>query len=308
MMRALWLLAMIPLLAAAAPPPCGMSLGFNQPDAGGSIQRPVWESKEREALLFADGLHVNTDGTKRSYSVDDFFGTKQALNTICNAMAGYCTDLRTNGKSDPKKLAARAALLAQARDEGWPKAQLVETRLSSAVIVMPGGKPCPEQDGFLVSATALTNPAVSDTCDLGRYLDALAVAAIVIPSGGAFAAHGARVGDLAVVLPVSGGAPVYAVVGDTGPSDELGEGTVRLAQILLNKPAPPANYDEIRGRGLYKGKGWEMPLSAVLVFPGSRDAKNPYLTEARIEAAGAALLTGWGGADRLRSCAADHAR
>ena len=40
-----------------------------------------------------------------------------------------------------------------------PQAQLVETRLSSAVIVMPGGKPCPEQDGFLVSATALTNPA-----------------------------------------------------------------------------------------------------------------------------------------------------
>ena len=93
------------------------------------------------------------------------------------------------------------------RETAGPKAQLVETRLSSAVIVMPGGKPCPEQDGFLVSATALTNPAVSDTCDLGRYLDALAVAAIVIPSGGAFAAHGARVGDLAVVLPVSGGAP-----------------------------------------------------------------------------------------------------
>lgn len=306
MQRAFSVLAAVLFCAGAAPPPmtCNMRLAFKQPDNQGRDQRPVWHDAKDTTVLFADDLHVNTDGTKRSYKIDDFWGEIDAINTLCNAMAGYCTDLKTSGRTDRTKVAERISALKTARERDWPADLLAKTKLSPAVIVMKDGKPCAEQDGFLISSTSLQDPKVKDVCDLGKYVDALTVPAIVIPKGSnGFSARNIHVGDLAVVLPRGQTTVILAVVGDTGPVDELGEGTVALARAALNKNADPANYDEVRGRGRYAGKGWEIPYSYVLIFAGTRDVKNPYMTNDRIGSADfKKKFDDWGGIERLTAC------
>lgn len=128
----------------------------------------------------------------------------------------------------------------------------------------------------MVSMTALQDPKINDACDLAKYVDAVTVPALVIPKGSnGFSARNVHVGGLAVVMPRHDKAPIYAVVGDIGPADELGEGTVGLARLALNKTADPVNYDEVRGRGKCAGKGWEIPYSYVLIFRGHARHQRP---------------------------------
>ena len=293
----------VALLGAAPSPPVAynMAVTFNHPDDNGSRTTAVWRDPAKKALLFADALHVNTDGTKRSYKVSDFWGKADALNNLCNAMSDACAGL------DSGQLRTRRMAIEKARADGWPEAAWAASRISDQIIPRhkgPEGRqvPCPEIDGFLISATALTDPAISDQCNLDRYIDALTVNAVVIPGSATLTATGARVGDLAVVMKPDGTA-FYAVVGDTGPRKEIGEISIALAGAILGKTRPPANYDEIRGRApRWTGKGWDVPKGFVLILPGTRDAANPYLTTSRIEAAAAPLFQAWGGTDRLKAC------
>src|SRR4029453_7828428 len=113
----------------------------------------------------------------------------------------------------------------------WAADLLKQTRISSQIIPFKGGKPCPLVDGFLVSATALHKINVSDACDISNYLDALTVPAIVLPGNprqgrSGFAERDARIGDLAVAMRSGESNPVYSVVGDTGPTTELGEASI----------------------------------------------------------------------------------
>jgi hypothetical protein len=100
--------------------------------------------------------------------------------------------------------------------------------------------------------------------------------------------------------------PVFAVVGDTGPSGELGEGSVALNGRLLGKTAEPVNCQELRGKGAFKGKAWVTPPTVVIVFPGTRNAAEPWMTPERIEAAGRPLFEKWGGIERARSCSKSY--
>jgi hypothetical protein len=300
--------ALVTLSSAQTPPSsqCAMSLAFANPDDNGARTTAVWHDAGDHALLFGDAMHVNTDGTKRSYKVTDFWGKVDALNNPCNAMTDACAGLNN------AQLTARRVVTQQAREAGWPAGLLARTRLNPQIIPFksyPDGRhaPCPEVDGFLVSATALHDPRVRDECDLRRYVDALAVSAVVIPKRGGFIDRGAAVGDLAVVM-LPGGAVFYAVVGDTGPVKELGEGSVALAGALLGKTAPPANYDEIRGRGRWAGRSWEVPKAFVLILPNSRRTPVPYPTQAEVEQAARPAFERWGGAPRLRACAAVYRR
>jgi hypothetical protein len=45
---------------------CKMSPAFDQPDEDGTTTTAVWQDLSKAALLFADALKVNTDGTRRS--------------------------------------------------------------------------------------------------------------------------------------------------------------------------------------------------------------------------------------------------
>jgi hypothetical protein len=291
-------------LSPAQAVPCGMALGFNQADGQSSL--PVWEDGRGTGLLFADGLNVNTDGTRRSYSVDDFWGETRALNNLCNAMSDACAGLSKEG------LRARRILTQQAKARGWPADMLEQTRISPSIIPRKDGKPCPEVDGYLVSATSLHRQAMRDPCDISNYADALSVPAIVIPKrarGGVatpFEVRNANIGDLVVLMRAGSSNVHYAVVGDRGPAKSLGEVSVALAADLLGRSAPPSNYREIRGRGPYRGRGWVVPKTFVLILPGTRNQADPYMTRAAIERNAAARFASWGGQERLAACAAAY--
>lgn len=306
---AMWgLVASVALQAPAAPPPaCEMALAFHQKDGNAPGGRtPVWSGaasgQAPPSLLFIEKLNVNTDGTRRSYRVADFWGEHDALNNLCNAMTDGCAGL------GPQALRQRRLLTQQAREQGWPRELTASTRLSPQIIPFRAGKPCPEVDGFLVSATALHRPGQGDACDIARYVDALDTSAIVLPKSALkgqpseFVRRNARVGDLVVTLRPERLEPVFAVVGDTGPSDQLGEGSVALNGRLLGKTRAPANYLELRGKPPFQGQAWTVPPVAVLVFPGTGNPAEPFMTQARIDREAARLFERWGGPERARAC------
>jgi len=273
---------------------CAMSRAFLQPDEGGAKQRAVWADANNSSLMFAEGLNVNTDGTRRSYSITDFGGHDNAINNLCNAMGDACEGVSFSGRRQITQAAFAA---------GWPPDQLARTKISSSIIPFKNGKPCAPVDGFLVSATSLHKRVITDPCDITNYVDSLEVAALVLPKGqNGFSTRGAKVGDLAVVMLPNSTTPVFAVIGDSGPSKELGEGSVALAGRLLGKTEPPKNYDEIRGRGAFVGRGWVVPKSFVLIFPRTLNEQNPFMSTERINEAAQRKFEDWGGLARLQAC------
>lgn len=298
------------LLASSAslaqPIPCGMTLDFQQPDNNGKTRVAVWRDTAASALLFADTMNINTDGTRRSYSVDDFWGEKQALNNLCNAMSDACDGLSS------EQLKQRRIVTQAAKASNWPASQTAATRISPSIIPFRNGKPCPEVGGYLVSATALHKPKIADPCNIDNYADALTVPAIVLPKRASkkvatpFEAAGAEIGDLVVTMKAGSNSVHYAVVGDKGPARSLGEISVALAGDLLGKTAPPQSYQEIRGRGSFKGKGWVVGRTFTLIFPKTRNSNDPHMTRVRIEQEAAARFKAWGGLNRLKACAAAY--
>ncbi|OGB27188.1 MAG: hypothetical protein A3I66_11590 [Burkholderiales bacterium RIFCSPLOWO2_02_FULL_57_36] len=286
---------------------CGMAEAFKQRDGNGKGGlTSVWSGEQSSSLLFIESLNVNTDGTSRSYSVDDFWGERTALNNLCNAMKDACAGLSKD------ELRKRRILTQQAFANGWPDAQLKASRISPSIIPFKNGKPCSPKNGFLISATALHKPAINDVCDTNNYVDSLIVPALVIPKNPSktqlseFAKRNAKVGDLVVAMVPGTAKPVFAVVGDTGPAGELGEGSLALNGSLLGKKAEPTNYLEVRGKGAFKGKAWTVPKAIVIVFPGSRDTANPFMTRDRIDESAQQRFEKWGGLERMNACAAAY--
>jgi len=283
---------------------CSMKPAFNQKDSDGiNGKTPVWSDKDVASLLFVESLNVNTDGTRRSYNVNDFWGKEIALNNLCNAMRDGC-----NGLSDELKK-KRRIVTQNAFSKDWPKDQLEQSKISPKIIPFRNGKPCPSSDGFLVSSTALHKPNITDVCDIDNYIDSLTTPAIVLPGNPSttidseFSSRNAKVGDLVVTLIPGATTPVYAVVGDTGPANKLGEGSIALNGKLLGKNSIPENLREIKGYSNSKGSSWVVPNAIVLIFPGTRDAANPFINTDRINEAAKNAFEAWGGIERLNSCA-----
>jgi hypothetical protein len=290
---------------------CRMSLGFWQQDISHIGKRtPVWKDTSppqgASALLFRHALEVNTDGTRRSYSVEDFWGETRAVNNLCNAMSDSCVGLTR------AELRDRRIITQQAKANQWPIEQLKATRIDPQIIPFKDGRPCPEVDGYLVSATALQQPLVKDACDPKVYLDAATVPALVLPEGiqpapgkprapTGFDLADARIGDLVVAISPSTPTPVYGVVGDIGPDNKLGEASVAMNGPLANISRAPINYKDVIDH-------WVVGDATVLIFSGTRDAKSPYLTNERINHDAAIRFAQWGGGslsgamDRLKSC------
>ena len=66
------------------------------------------------------------------------------------------------------------------------------------------------------------------------------------------------------------------------------------------------NYNEIRGRGEFAGRGWTVSRALVLIFPGTRDSANPFMTSDRIEQAARMKFEAWGGMTRLKACVREY--
>ena len=138
--------------------------------------------------------------------------------------------------------------------------------------------------GYYVSATALAD-RTKPVNDPTRYVDASKIPFIVLP--GAMARQiGARPGDFAVVFNQRNSKSSYAIFGDVGPPDRIGEGSMALAENLGIR-------SDARNGGARRG-------ILFLVFPGSGNGRPRTIDE--INAESEKLLQAWGGTSQLAAC------
>jgi hypothetical protein len=138
--------------------------------------------------------------------------------------------------------------------------------------------------GYYVSATALTD-RTKPMNDPAHYVDSTKIPYIVLP-GAMSRQIGARPGDFAVVFNQRNGKSSYAIFGDVGPHDRIGEGSVALAENLGIR-------SDARNGGARRG-------ILFLVFPGSGNGRPRPIEE--INAESEKLLQAWGGTSQLTAC------
>jgi hypothetical protein len=143
--------------------------------------------------------------------------------------------------------------------------------------------------GYYVSATALADRS-KPVNDPTRYVDASKIPFIVLP-GATARQFGARPGDFAVVLNLGNGKSSYAIFGDVGPYDRIGEGSVALAENLGIRS--DARNGGARGGILY------------VVFPGSGNGQPRSIEEINSETE--KLVQEWGGMSQLTACTVPQA-
>ena len=138
--------------------------------------------------------------------------------------------------------------------------------------------------GYYVSSTALADRS-KPANDPTRYVDASRIPFVVLP-GGMARQLGARPGDFAVVFNQRNSKSSYAIFGDVGPIDRIGEGSVALAENLGIR-------SDARNGGARRG-------ILYLVFPGSGNREPRTIEEINVE--GQKLLQEWEGSIQLDAC------
>ncbi len=147
--------------------------------------------------------------------------------------------------------------------------------------------------GYYVSATALADRTKLPN-DPTRYVDASKIPFVVLP-GGMARQLGARPGDFVIVFNRRNNKSSYAIFGDVGPFDRIGEGSIALAENIGVRSDP--RNGGARGGIFY------------LVFPGSGNRQPRTLEE--IGGEGERLLQSWENSTLLSECKAqvpDHAQ
>lgn len=130
----------------------------------------------------------------------------------------------------------------------------IVTDASGTPIVQGATDPCP---GFYVSTTSLQDHSKATT-DPHRYVDSTKICYISIPSN-EIHDHGLHPGDVALVHCKQTGQASAAIVGDVGPKNKWGEGSVCLAKALdLNISPKHGGCDSGVTCVVFKGssKGW----------------------------------------------------
>ena len=211
------------------------------------------------AVAFTSGLAVNADGAPNAYHRVLGPTTRDpGLLHICNGVAvleraadgrmvNRYPDLKVPGTS-PKCKADVFAL----QERGFPSCDSGECLRIFGFFAPPRscgpgrndecGVPPFATDAsgaptqFFISTTSLFDPTFEPT-DPRRYLDARSVPHFVLPGGegGPFGTrHGIRLGDLALIA--QGNRGVFAVFGDAGPPDGLGEASPAVITRLAGAP------------------------------------------------------------------------
>jgi hypothetical protein len=142
--------------------------------------------------------------------------------------------------------------------------------------------------GYYVSETALADRS-KPVNDPTRYVDASKIPFIVLP-GSMARDVGARPGDFAVVINQNNGKSSYAIFGDVGPFDRIGEGSIALAENLEIR-------SDARNGGARRG-------ILYVVFPGSGNGQPRSIDE--INAETEKLVQDWGGTSQLTACTAQQ--
>lgn len=280
------------LAAGQARAACAEAVAFQQPLAKGATT-VTW--LDDAALKFRSPLAINTDGAPNAYHIDGRPGG--ALNTLCNAGRVLSSDGAYDGYQDCDRFLADVKT---AQQGGWHGPTRIvwhgivtRDRSRHEPVVQDSGA----YAGYFVSATSLQNKAYKES-DQRRYLDSRAVPFLVLPKRSAFLGEGgARLGDLAFVMDPRTQLYTFAVVGDLGPRNKLGEASIALAAAIKGVAIDPRT---VTGGTLRK---LVVPQKVVtLVFPGAKVAA-PY-GPAEIAEAGIQAITRFGGLDRLKQCAA----
>lgn len=214
------------------------------------LQNPTGQ---KPIILFRTTLRVNTDGSPLSYHPQDLRGRDKALNNICNAVVVKKTG--SNENLCRTHFGDAIGVFEGFRDAKYQKVpdgfQIIWANVLAAVKDQGKDVPCVFTSGafqgYFGSMTALKNGVTGDKgeCDINDQVNPMAVPALVLVGGNnAVKEFGARVGDLLVAYNPTTRLFSSAIIGDTGPEDNLGEGSVFLNMKLLGATVPPTNKAE----------------------------------------------------------------
>jgi hypothetical protein len=234
---------------------------------------------DAEFVLFRSRLRVNTDGSPNSYHPDDLTGQTKAINNIANAIS-----VRRNCKSVSYKETIQA--FQNFRDHDWnvPAGyQIIWQNVLAARTEKTRKVPCVfqsgEYQGYFGSLTALKNNlsgTAAGECGVLNQLDERYVPALVIAgASNPLKDLGVSTGDLLIAINPGNGAIQAAVVGDVGPPDNLGEGSVALNMSLLKRTHQPTNYSEAKTLDT----GPQEIIVAIIPKSGGYELKRPYSAE-----------------------------
>jgi hypothetical protein len=255
-------LAILPALAHAQAGLCEMDRWLRYADA--ELRR----QPATGAYMFAtDRASIDADGSPNAYHPDDVGQACSAvgLGMDCPANASYPTE------------------------DTW--------RAVLAVDPADGSRPFVQQDGqfagYFVSKTALFDRSNPVEHDPGRYLDASSVPYFVFPRSFYALKGTGQLGDIGFALHTATRRSAFFLIGDIGPDEPLGEGSIALFEALGGSGVNARN-----GSGVAGG------ISAYVVFPGSSRAVDlgwPISAE-QLALAGEALLETIGGPDAVENC------
>lgn len=214
-------------------------------------------------ILFKTNLQVNTDGIPTSYHPFDLRGNSKAINTILNGVAIYrlSDNIRISNPKKPNAFNAKqkTEMVSEAytvfekfRDSNYDKIpDGYKIIWENVLIADKNGKPCVfetgEYSGYFASSTALKNGLTENKgeCDCNNQVNPFEVPTIVLAGGqNIVKKYGAKVGDLVAAYNLTNHNIVYSIIGDTGPENNLGEGSVILNMKLLGKTNFPKTRKE----------------------------------------------------------------
>lgn len=241
---------------------------------------------QNNLILFQTKLRVNTDGSPMSYHPQDPRGKNQALNNICNAIVvkrvGFDKNLCFTNFGEA------IGVFEKFRDSNYqtvPQGFRI-TWENVLATVKANGKNIPcvfktgNHQGYFGSLTALKNGLTEDKgeCEVSDQVNPMTVPALVLVGGqNVVKDFGAKVGDLLVAYNPKTQLISSAIIGDTGPKDNLGEGSVLLNMKLLGTTTPPTNKAETFKLSI------ENAQVLVAIIPASRlfqvEGNKPYTAE-----------------------------
>ena len=241
-------------------------------------------NSQRKVILFQTNLRVNTDGSPLSYHPQDPRGRTKALNNICNGIA--IRRGNSNKNLCFSEFGRAIQVFEQFRDSNFQTVPngFPITRQNVLANVKENGKddPCVfksgEFKGYFGSLTALRNNLTADRgeCDVNDQVNPMTVPALVLAGGQhPVKAFGAKLGDLLIAFNPRTQLFTVAIIGDTGPADNLGEGSVSLNMKLLGTTTPPTNKEETFRLSIENTK------VLIAIIPGSRlfNVQKPYTAE-----------------------------
>jgi len=241
---------------------------------------------QNNIILFQTRLRVNTDGSPMSYHPQDPRGTDKALNNICNAIV--VKRVGSNKNLCFTSFGEAINVFKQFRDSNYqtvpPGFRITWENVLATVKENGKNVPCVfktgAHQGYFGSLTALKNGLTGDLgeCEVNNQVNPLTVPALVLVGGDNVVKNfGAKVGDLLVAFNPKTQLISTAIIGDTGPRDNLGEGSVFLNMKLLGTTTAPTNKIETFGLSI------ENAQVLVAIIPASRlfkvEGNRPYSAE-----------------------------